>query len=508
MHTPHSRNGTHAAPTTPSAPPTAARPIIRPLTPAQRLAPQRAGYYETVWPSEHTDLWRSHAVSHVGLPPHFDPAKLKVTSARLNLPVWGYTRARNEVFAIGGSPATLNIFTQQIKHGGSATSGKAADAASAFAGPGLREHLAQRTQDIPYAAKIDPHTMQVSLCYLTEGTTLNYTGGLLMHQNGFVYAVSRSWLYKIDAATMQVARSTALPLVGTGEQQYFTVYNGLQVLASGELVVKGFYFLNDTPVDGWLLLIDPDTLALDVQQSHPLSSARMAISQADDGSAMLYQVNATQALRFRIADQAFVEDSAWTRTYRAADAGSTQASSQLLYAQIGQVVFADNTVFGATTPIQLYPQALDVAAVPPGDLRGIDAFDVAVPGFNFMMIAGDPFERQMVVYYDPVNSLLSAHQVTPAGKLVSLWNRDGVYKPSASPAICPDRDLLCIDNYQDGRDHFVILRLSTGEFLGTVPLDANLPTIGTIFLGRNDDVYILNSEAGTPHGQISRIFVG
>ena len=485
------------------------RRIIQPLTPTQRLAPQRAGYFPTVWPSEHTDLWRSHAVSGVGLPASFNAADLKVTSARLNLPVWGYTRAKNEVFAIGGSPATLNIFTQQIKQGGSASGGKAADVASALAGPGLREHLAQRTHDVPYAAKVDPLTMQVSLCYLTEGATLNYTGGLLMHQNGFVYAVSRSWLYKIDAATMQVAKSTALPLVGTGEhQQYFTVYNGLQVLGSGELVVKGFYFLGGDEVDGWLLLVDPDTLALDVQQSHALSSARMAIEQADDGSATLYQVNATDALRFRITDGGFVEDTAWTRPYRAADAGSTQASSQLLYGRIGQVVFADNTVFGATTPIKLYPQALDAAAVPPGPLPGLDAFDVAVPGFNFMMIAGDPFDRQMVVYYDPVNNLLSAHRVAPDGTLASLWNIDGKYKPSASPAICPDRDLLYIDNYQHDRDHFVILRLSTGEELGSVPLDAKLPTIGTIFLGQNDDVFILNSEAGTPDGRISRIFLG
>jgi len=100
--------------------------IVQPLTEKQLLAPQRAGYYETVWPSEHTDLWRSHAVSDVGLPADFDPPRLTVTSARLNLPVWGYTRAKNEVFAIGGSPATLNIFTQTIKNGGTAGTEKTA----------------------------------------------------------------------------------------------------------------------------------------------------------------------------------------------------------------------------------------------------------------------------------------------------------------------------------------------------------------------------------------------
>jgi hypothetical protein len=51
------------------------------------------------------------------------------------------------------------------------------------------------------------------------------------------------------------------------------------------------------------------------------------------------------------------------------------------------------------------------------------------------------------------------------------------------------------------------LRLSTGEELATVPLSANLPTIGTIFLGMNQDVYILSSEAGSDNGLIIRIFL-
>jgi hypothetical protein len=86
-----------------------------------------------------------------------------------------------------------------------------------------------------------------------------------------------------------------------------------------------------------------------------------------------------------------------------------------------------------------------------------------------------------------------------------LWNRDGVYFPSASPAIVHDRDLLYIDDYRDGRDHFVVLRLSTGEKLASVALDAKLPTIGTIFVGMNDDVFLISSEAGTANGLVSRI---
>src|SRR5262249_32354952 len=128
--------------------------------------------------------------------------------------------------------------------------------------------------------------------------------------------------------------------------------------------------------------------------------------------------------------------------------------------------------------------------------------------YNFFMIAGDPFERQILVYYDPINRLLAAHRVRHDGSLQMLWERNHIYTPSASPALVPDRDLLYIDDYRHGRDHFVVLRLSTGAELASVPLQATEPTIGTIFVGPNNDVFIISSEAGGTSGLISRIRCG
>lgn len=122
------------------------------------------------------------------------------------------------------------------------------------------------------------------------------------------------------------------------------------------------------------------------------------------------------------------------------------------------------------------------------------------------MIASDPFLQQLVVYYDPINGLLSEHDVAADGKLTMRWQND-IYRPSASPAISPDRDLLYIDNYTGERDELVVLRLSSGDELAKVPLDATLPTIGAIFLGMNNDVYITSSEAGGSDGLMSRVFV-
>jgi hypothetical protein len=474
----------------------ARKPLLQPYAGAQPFVPQRAGYYDTVWPSEHTDLWRSHAALNAGLPANFTSEQLSVTTARLNLPVWGYTRAQQEVFVAGGSPFLLDSFTQAIKTG-EPLSGAAL----------IRSLLNDLLNDsIPYVAKINPQTMEVRQLDLTGGGTVNYTGGLLMHENGFVYAVSRSILYKVDPRTMRVVRRLRLPLVGDEPvAHYWTTYNGLQVLASGELVLKGFHLLDSANIPGWLLLVDPDDLTIDVQQSMAVSSARLTIQQSADGKSYLYHVNDFDSLRFEITNTGFVLDDAWTRSYRTPDSGSTQASSPLLFGQIGQVAFADNTAQGATAPIQLYTQAVDTNALP-DDLTGTPAFSKSLPSYNFFMVAGDPFERQLLVYYDPINNLLAAHRVTADGTLEPVWEHD-TYKVSASPAIVPDRDLLYIDDYRDGKDHLVILRLSTGLELASIELAATLPTIGTIFPGMNNDVYILSSEAGGNDGVISRVYI-
>jgi len=456
--------------------------------------PWRAGYYPTVWPSEHTDLWRSHAVADAGLPVDaFADGKqptLRVSTSRLNLPVWGYTRDADQVFVVGGSPVVLEAFTQAMLGRG---------LPNPIIDPG--EHLAS----VPYVARIDPITMDVISVDLTEGHTINYTGGLLMHADGFVYAVAQSVLYKIDPVTMRAVAVLHLPLVGAGGPSGLsTTYNGLQVVESGRLLLKGFSLFGDEKIEGWLLQVDASDLSIVVQQAEILSSARMTVEQSPDGPTYLYLINEMESRRYQVEQDAFVPDRPWTAAYRDENSKSTQASSPLLFGKIGQSVFADNTAPGAKTPIQLYSQ-LTTKDRSPGRLDGTPAFDTPKPGYNFFMVAGDPFERQIVVYYDPINRLMSAHLVIEGGGFEPIWNRDGCYFASASPAIVHDRDLLYIDDYRDGRDHLVILRLSTGEQLASVALDAKLPTIGTIFVGMNDDVFLISSEAGTANGLVSRV---
>ena len=67
--------------------------------------------------------------------------------------------------------------------------------------------------------------------------------------------------------------------------------------------------------------------------------------------------------------------------------------------------------------------------------------------------------------------------------------------------------MLYIDDYRDGQDNLVVPKLSTGEKSARVALEASLPTIGTILLGMNDDVYIISTETGGSDGLLSHVFI-
>ena len=75
----------------------------------------------------------------------------------------------------------------------------------------------------PYIARIEPSTMSVELLDLSGGTSVNYIGGALVHSNGYLYAVARGVLFKIDPSSFTIVSSASLPLPNEN-----TAYNGMQ----------------------------------------------------------------------------------------------------------------------------------------------------------------------------------------------------------------------------------------------------------------------------------------
>src|SRR3954464_2087738 len=164
-----------------------------------RFAPQRSpAMANTTWPTEHADGWRTHAVA-AGLPSDVGHMTLHTRVATLPpVPVWGYVGRGGDLYVLGGSPYLLDMFTALIL------------GAPRSSVPLLVERSKRYAETLtPYVARIDGRSMRAKTIPLTSGTSANYTGGLLMHANGFVYAVARSTLYKLDPATLGVLASAA-----------------------------------------------------------------------------------------------------------------------------------------------------------------------------------------------------------------------------------------------------------------------------------------------------------
>jgi len=149
-----------------------------------RFAPQPSpAMANTPWPTEHADGWRTHAVA-AGLPSDVGHMKLHTRVATLPpVPVWGYVGRGDDLYVLGGSPYLLDMFTALIL------------GAPRSSVPLLIERSKRYAETLtPYVARIDARSMRAKTLPLTGGTSANYTGGLLVHANGFLYAVGRSTL--------------------------------------------------------------------------------------------------------------------------------------------------------------------------------------------------------------------------------------------------------------------------------------------------------------------------
>ena len=107
----------------------------------------------------------------------------------------------------------------------------------------LAESLEYSETVTPYIAKIDPATMAVTTLNLTQKHGVNYIGGLLIDSNGYIYAVARAVLYKIDPQTFSIVASVRLPLAPdtiSHAPNKLTAYNGMQATLNGDLILKGF----------------------------------------------------------------------------------------------------------------------------------------------------------------------------------------------------------------------------------------------------------------------------
>lgn len=461
----------------------------------------RTGYYDTTWPNDHTDLWRTHAVKGAGLASHTTSDDLEATVYTLgSYPAWGYSREADQIYVIGGSPFLLDLFTDNIVL---QTTG------SRLSLETLLEELRNANAAVPYLAALNPSSVDdIDFLFLEEGSTVNYTGGVLVHENGYVYAVARSVLYKIDADGFEILKAQALPVLINDDESVnlFTAYNGLQVISNGYLLLKGVDISSSVAAPGKLVLVDPENLDIKVDYDTTLlSSARMTLAE-ENGVQYLYHINTTDLIRFEVSADSIVLDETWSGTYRSSDSASTQGSSPLYMKGVDTVVFSDNTSpFGVGTPMAVYSQST-VTATP--NITGFNAYDTSAIGANFFMVAADPFSSNMFVVEDQNNGLVSGWKVVAENTIERVWTT-GLYSVSAGVAIAVDQQHLYVDDRRCQSDdaceiYLVVLDLLTGEHIAEIKVGGSLPSIGQMFIA-GDAVYYIASEAGSSEGFVTKV---
>jgi hypothetical protein len=458
--------------------------------------PASPAYANTTWPTEHADVWRSHAAPS-GLPAGVGRMRLRTAVATLPpAPVWGYVGRGRAVYVIGGSPYLLNMFTALLR-------GAPMDSIPIL----VERGKAYSKRVTPYVARIDTKTMRVRILLLRRGTSINYTGGMLVDSNGFLYAVSRSVLYKIDPATFRIIRSRRLPLApnSSGKPNEMTAYNGMAATRNGDLILKGWASSgggNSPPAI--LLRLDPASLSIKARLvTTAVASARMALA-GSGGKEYLYFPGPTESLRMLLRPHGFTLDSGFTKTYLKSGSGATTASSDVFMGDA--VVFSDNTIPGATTPMHLFAEAASGSP-----LEETQAFRSGAAGWNFFMVGGDPYRSGIVVVEDQLNGGIAGYRACTGGHAVSkLWENDSL-KPSAGIAIDYRSGQLYTDNRvckprRPCRLFLDVLDLRSGTRLTQVRVRGRKPSIGQIFIAPQA-VYYVASDIGSRHGFVTRVTV-
>lgn len=456
--------------------------ITSPDEPSEQIG-YRASLYDTVWPTDKANLNRSNSVVNAGLPRGVAAEDVAVESVEMPYPAFAYTRDENEVFVLGGTSYILERYASEI---------------DGLPGLGRAER-----QSAPHITKYNPFTGEQTRLELDRGAGSDYLGGALIHANGYVYVVFQSHVYKIEPDSMTIVRSVDLPFA-PGFARRFTIYNGLYVSRTDELITKYWTQLGDAAS---FILIDPDTLEFTAQLDYPGASPRLTVVPAEDGTEYLYHLNNRETFRMVIEPGSLTIDPNWLAPYDPYNTGRAENREPTSPVVVdGRVYYTTNTSFTSMNPIRIFWQDVETPhSNEQAPLTGPELFDgVEGAGWSFFHIVIDELTG-IVVAADQPNGLLTAVRAVGDDQLERLWQVELTH--SASPMIVSDREMVYINDYVDGRDHLVVLDLSTGEELLRLPTPATRASISTIIASSANEVYFGSNEPGQPIGLFHRIYV-
>jgi len=355
--------------------------------------------------------------------------------------------------------------------------------------------------------RIDPVTLQPlarSPRLPSGGHT--WCGGLVAHENGFLYFNNGNRCFKLDPDCNVVA-ATELP--------QDSAYNSLLIMADGRLVMKNIE--RDADRVSSFVVLDPERLdQVGPEVAIPEHSmGRIAMDTTDAGQ-IVYVPGSHHFYRYRYEAGRLLRDGDWTPLYRTLrdeeqsfswdsciagggcwllDNGDNEANAAIFSTRpFGLNLPPRGSVFNglASSPQKLFRIALN-------DARDIDVFEpFGIPrGSIFSPPAFDPV-RNIAVAFDTGNGQIGAFRYE-AGKFTALWRRP--CRVSMQMVIFLDSAEIVVNDFRNGFDHIVVFDIETGEERGCVATASR--TANGMFLSTGWERDVIYCSIGT----VARVFV-
>ncbi|MEO1480508.1 MAG: hypothetical protein AAFU77_00265 [Myxococcota bacterium] len=445
------------------------------VTGAADLVGYRASLYDTDFPTERKNLNGTHTLMNVGFPRDVRAEDVLVETIEMPFPALLYSRDPDEIFVFGGTPLALDTFVSLID--------------------GLPEG---ESETAPYFAKYTPSSGELVSIDLDRGSGLPYLGGALVHADGFVYVASQAHLYKFEPTTMTIEASIDLPAPDPG-----TVYNGLAVSRTGELILKSTSFLSG---DTGLLLINTDPLETVFSTPCECASARLTLAIDDQGVEHLYHLNREITFRYVVEPGSLTLDTDWVARFDPDGRGENQEPTSPVVLN-GRVYYTTNTNFESTLPMRVFWQEQNATYTPEmPPLTGPLLFDDPEEraGWSFSGMYADE-STGVLLALDQGRGLVNAFLPRDDGSIDILWQKQ--LTVSAGNTLVADRRMVYFTDFVNDSNNLVVLDLDTGDELLRLPTPAKRATIGSILLTRDGEAYLASNEPGEPTGLLLRFRV-
>ncbi|MBN1898241.1 MAG: T9SS type A sorting domain-containing protein [Spirochaetes bacterium] len=394
-------------------------------------------YYDSIWPVEHGDPARHQFISKPGLDLDENYTLTIITQGYYNLPVFPFTRKTNELYLIGGLPSVT------------AASG--------------------------WIAKLDPVTLGTQvLTRLTNGS-LTWSPSAVIHSNGFIYAISSHYIYKLDS-NLNIVDFQLLPGDIEGE-------SNLLILYDGRLIAKGGHRIGGTRSS--LVIIDPTNLTiLDEVILPELSRGRMSLYTFTNRECA-YCIGETTVWRYAYDPVNYLTfDSNWSFNYMDKLTDSSYGNAPTF---IGSNLYmmnnSDPLDLSAHDPIYVFRINLSDAS----NYDRFQPFPGTTNGFSLSKMAADP-TNNIIFPMDSRNGFLGALRYTGGIPVFeTLWIKQykatGIFSGSIM-----DREFY-INHYDGFNDWFAVLDEFTGNEKARIKTPSTKATYGALIMGFGKSAY-------------------